>query len=63
MGHDGVVSSHTISTGFPQVDEVSTGPSDFEVSQKCIFLYLVLTYKNEKKKKQIKFIKKKQGWF
>ena len=51
MGHDGVVSSHTISTGFLQVDEVSTGPSDFEVSQKCIFLYLVLTYKNEKKKK------------
>ena len=33
MGHGGVVSSYTISTGFPRVDEVSTGPSIFGASQ------------------------------
>ena len=33
MRHDSVVSSNTISTSFPLVDGVSTGPSGFGVSQ------------------------------
>ena len=33
MGHDGVVLSYKISTGFPRVDGESMGPSGFGVSQ------------------------------